>query len=133
LNSLFAFEQDEIESIIQDYTHAWNLHEGRGFGANFTEDADFVNIFGDHFSGKDEIEKRHVAILQTFLKGSILEILDTRLREVQPGLVIALVRWKIQNPVSLKLDNREGIFTQVFIQSSSTWQITASQNTLIPN
>ena len=85
LNSAFAFEtsdQTAIQESIKNYTVAWNDHEGRGFGEGFTADADFVNIFGMHFSGKSEIELRHVKILQSFLKDSKLHILSTKLREV---------------------------------------------------
>jgi uncharacterized protein (TIGR02246 family) len=138
LNSAFALEhadQSAIQNIIQEYTVSWNQKGGKGFA----EDADFVNIFGMHFSGKAEIEKRHIQILQSFLKGSTLEILDSSLREVQPGLVVALVKWKLlgyKNPPSHPDQSttvREGIFTQIFIQSENNWIITASQNTLKPN
>lgn len=131
-------DQQAIQDVIKRYTDAWNLTAGKGFGNDFTEDADFVNIFGMHFSGKAEIEERHVQILQTFLKDTTLQIADTRLREVQPGLVVALVYWTMGGdrapPIHPKLpiEVREGIFTQVFVNLDGKWQITASQNTLIP-
>ena len=92
-----------------------------------------------HFSGKAEIEKRHIQILQTFLKGSTLEILRTQLREVQPGLVVAIVHWRCpgfrtpRSDLNKPGEVREGVFTQVFIHSGDKWEITASQNTLVPN
>src|ERR1700722_11262578 len=88
-NSAFALEDTDrsaIEGVIQDYTDAWNLRGGKGFGDHFTEDADFVNIFGMYFTGRSEIESRHIKILQTFLKDTVLEVLDLHLREVQSGL-----------------------------------------------
>lgn len=142
LNPAFTLEQSdkvEIQQIIQNYVDAWNYREGKGFGDGFTEDADFVNIFGMNFSGKAEIEDRHIKILQTILKGSKFELMNLNLREVQPGLVIALVRWKVEgfrNPcydINKSGETREGIFTQVFINQNNKWQITASQNTLVPN
>ena len=47
-----------------------------GFTDNFTEDSDFVNIFGMYFKGKDEVQKRHEDILDDFLKGSIFSVVD---------------------------------------------------------
>lgn len=141
-SSLSALEQADrqaIQEVIQDYTDSWNQRACKGFGNGFTEDADFVNIFGMHFKGKAEIEKRHIQIMQNFLKDSSLEILNTQLREAQPGVVIALVRWRchgFRNPradLSKPGETREGVFTQVFIHPGSKWEITASQNTLIPN
>ncbi len=137
----FALETDDkkaIQEVIKSYTSAWNDHEGKGFGDSFTDEADFVNIFGMHFSGKAEIERRHIQILQTFSKESKLLILNTQLREVYPGLVIALVRWGVEgfrdpgSDMSLPGKTQEGIFTQVFIKQDGKWKITASQNTLFP-
>lgn len=140
-NQAFALDSSDkeaIENVIKNYAIAWNDHEGKGFGDGFTEDADFVNIFGMHFSGKEEIERRHLHILQTFSKGSKLQISNTRLREVYPGLVIALVRWRVEgfrdpgSDMSQPGNSREGIFTQVFIKQNGKWEITASQNTVAP-
>lgn len=140
-SSLFALGQTDqaaIERVIQDYTESWNLHEGKGFGKDFTEDADFVNIFGMKFTGKAEIENRHVKILQTFYKGSNLQIVKTELREVQPDLIIANVYWRLKgyrNPgpdATSPGEIRDGIFTQVFVRTGKKWAITASQNTMSP-
>ncbi len=132
-NFAFALEktdQEAIEKVIADYTYAWNEQGCKGFAEGFAQDADFVNIFGMKFSGKEEIEARHIHILQTVLKDSKMEILKTNLREAQEGLVIATVYWRVKG---FKVGEaiREGIFTQVFVQQGGKWEITASQNTLI--
>jgi uncharacterized protein (TIGR02246 family) len=130
LPALQEADQQAINDIISGYTTSWNERAGIGFGDAFADDADFVNIFGMHFVGKGEIESRHEQILQTIFKGSKLEIVNTRLREVQPGVIIALVRWKLQWYPNDKEETMEGIFTQVFTEKDSQWVITASQNTL---
>lgn len=130
--SVFALEESdrqEIENVISAYTVAWNQNNCIGFADGFTEDADFVNIFGMYFSGREEIEKRHQDILKNFLKGSTFEVTGIQLREAQPGLVIAIVLWNVKgfgNAETVK----KGIFTQVFIKTNNGWAITASQNTL---
>lgn len=128
-----------IRKIVQNYTDSWNQRDCKGFAEDFSTDADFVNIFGMKFSGKAEIENRHIKILQTFLKGSKLEIVDTHLREIQPGLVIGTIYWKIYgfhtpgSDMNKPGEIRDGIFTQVFVNTNKKWEITASQNTMIPN
>jgi uncharacterized protein (TIGR02246 family) len=141
LNSAFALEPSEvtaIQEIIHAYTDSWNQRDCQGFGDHFTEDADWVNVFGMLFSGRAEIEDRHVKIMQSFQKGSKLEILDTKLREVQPGLVIGLIHWRLHqgfastdSEITKPKETREGHFMQVFINSDKKWEITASSNTLI--
>ncbi len=129
LCALERADEGAIHQVIEKYTRSWNENECRGFADDFSEKADFVNIFGMKFSGKKEIEERHVKILQTIFKGSKLEILDTQLREVQPGLVIANIVWGLDG-FHQPGERREGIFTQVFVKNQDKWEITASQNTL---
>lgn len=61
--SLEENDRAAIHEAIKDYVESWNHRGGKGFGNDFTEDADFVNIVGMHFSGKAEIEFRHIQIL----------------------------------------------------------------------
>lgn len=140
LSSLFALPPEDhqaIHRIIVDYTNSWNRSTGKGFSKDFSVDADFVNIYGMHFKGKQEIEDRHIEILSTLFKESQLEILQTNLREVNPDLVIANVYWKLdgyRDPRSGKdaiTQTKKGIFIQVFVRAEKKWEITASQNTLV--
>ena len=134
LSALPQADEEAIHGVIYGYADAWNTRAGKGFGDGFADDADFVNIFGMYFSGREEIEKRHLSILQTFLKDSILEIQNVHLREVQPGWVVAIVRWKCSgfNHPHTTSEMREGVFTHVFQLKDGRWQIIASQNTMIP-
>lgn len=139
-STLFAIDTNDrqtIGQIIEHITNAWNYHGGNGFADHYTQDADFVNIFGMAFSGKEEIENRHTKILETFLKGSSFEVVDLKLREAKPEVVIALVYWKvsfIQKPGEDPLkETMKGIFTHVFIKNRDKWEITATQNTSISN
>jgi uncharacterized protein (TIGR02246 family) len=139
--SLSALEErdlKEIQDVIKGYTESWNQKAGKGFGDNFTDNADFVNIFGMIFSGKEEVELRHVQILNGFLKGSTMEILNSQVREVQPGVVVAHVRWKVagfrtpQMAADAPSQIREGVFSHLFVKEDKKWKITATQNTLAP-
>ena len=49
LSALEEADRSAIQAVIKDYTHAWNQNGGKGFSDGFTEDANFVNVFGMHF------------------------------------------------------------------------------------
>ncbi|MFI5343448.1 MAG: YybH family protein [Chlamydiales bacterium] len=132
--SLFALDttdRNAIDKVVEHFTHAWNDCEGRGSGDYYAEDADFVNIFGTAFSGKQEIETRHVKIHETFLKGSMFEVMETRVREAKPEVVIAQVYWKVTNIQKPGAETMKGIFTHTFVKNNGAWEITSTQNTLI--
>lgn len=132
--SLFALDnsdRNEIDKIIEHFTHAWNNCEGKGSGDYYAQDADFVNIFGTAFAGKQEIETRHVKIHETFLKGSIFEVNETKVREAKLDVVIAQVYWKVTNIQKPGAETMKGIFTHTFVKIDGLWEIAATQNTLI--
>lgn len=130
-------DRTTIEQVIQDHESSWNLNECRGFGKDYSENATFINIFGMQFAGSEEIEKRHIQILQTFLKNSKFTVLEISLREVHPELVIANVHWQLTNFHMPKTDlskpgeTKEGMFTHVFVKNREAWKIESSQNTLL--
>lgn len=135
VSALEVEDSKAIYHIIEEISSAWNDFEGQGFANDYASDAAFVNIFGVMFNGKKEIEERHVKILQNFLKGSFFEVIDIKLREPKPDVVIAHVQWKVTGiPKSDKSplhDTWNGIFTHLLIKNEGKWEIAASQNTLI--
>lgn len=135
--AICAFDNCDLESIhqvMERWKEEWNLNHGQNYHDIYTEKADFVNIFGVHFSGNEEIENRHVHILKTFLKDSVFEILELRVREVQPEVAIVHAVWHVtMHPQVCKEEGGQdmnGIFTHVLIKDGTNWKITASQNTL---
>ncbi len=134
LTSLFALEDTDrnaIDKIVEHFTLAWNEREGKGSGDYYAQDADFVNIFGTAFAGKQEIETRHVQIHETFLKGSIFEVIETKVREAKPEVVIAQVYWKVTNIQKPGAETMKGVFTHTLVKNNGSWEIASTQNTLI--
>jgi uncharacterized protein (TIGR02246 family) len=136
-HAISLVDKASIEQIIQDQEVSWNLNECRGFGNGYSDAASFVNIFGVEFSGREEIEKRHIQILQTFLKDSKFKTLSISLSEANPEMVIAKVHWQVTGfhmpkaDPSLPGETKEGMFTHVFIKMNGVWKIESSQNTLL--
>ncbi|HEY0383421.1 MAG TPA: SgcJ/EcaC family oxidoreductase, partial [Candidatus Elarobacter sp.] len=59
------------EGIAAALTTAWNAADATAFSAQFTADADFVNIYAMHGVGRDAIAQGHRAIFDTIYKGSV--------------------------------------------------------------
>lgn len=133
-SALSAFgekDYNEIDNIIKHFTYAWNECEGKGSADFYDEDADFVNIFGVAFTGKDEIEARHVKIHESFLKGSIFKVIETKTRRAKSDVAITHVHWQVTEIQIPGKEEMEGIFTHTLIKNKGRWKIVATQNTLI--
>ena len=135
-NSAVALDISDTEAInriIQHFSYVWNNQNGHGIADNYAQDATFVSHIGMFVTGRDEIEIKH-QLLQNLLIGSIFEVSDMHLREIQPGVVIAHVFWNVSNiqgqGKAYFSENMKGIFTHVFLKKDEKWEIITSQNTI---
>ncbi len=129
LSALQPSDQKAIETMIGDFTKAWNLQQGSGSSEHYAEEADFINIFGSIFSGKEEIEKRHQEIHKGFMKDSRFQVEEIKFREIKEDVVMAQVYWIVDGG-QLKEPMR-GIFSHLFCKKQEGWQILSTQNTMV--
>jgi uncharacterized protein (TIGR02246 family) len=48
-----------VSNLVGELEEAWNAADGAGFARSFAEDADFVNIRGEHVRTREVIAKGH--------------------------------------------------------------------------
>src|SRR5581483_10179914 len=69
-----------FETIVAGLERAWNAADGAAFAAYFTDDADFINIYGMHGKGRQAIADAHNLIFRTVYAGSHMRIRITQAR-----------------------------------------------------
>jgi uncharacterized protein (TIGR02246 family) len=125
--------QDGISTVVQALVDSWNLHDMTRYAAQFTEDADFVNVLGMHWQGRKQIEDTHAEVHRTIFRNSSLKALDTSLRALAPGIVLAHINWEMtghETPPGAPFQAvRRGVITAVFLQQQGRWLLRAAHNT----
>ncbi len=127
--------QSKIGAVLAALQASWNRHDMAAFAAQFSEDADFVNVVGMHLRGRAAIEAQHVAIHQTVFRGSQLRTLDQSVRLLTPQVALAHVSWEMTGHDMSHVKNwtlpevRKGVLTAVLVSESDTWRIAALHNT----
>jgi uncharacterized protein (TIGR02246 family) len=134
---LSADAKSQIANVINALTDSWNRHDMTTYAAQFTDDADFVNVIGMHWRGRPEIEARHTDVHRTIFRNSKLQTLDYSLRLLAPGVVLAHIRWEMTGhespPGANFADVRHGVITGVLVGHDGHWRIAAFHNTdIIP-
>jgi uncharacterized protein (TIGR02246 family) len=81
-------DETAIRALLAAQAEAWNRGDAIAWSKHFATDADFVNIFGMVFSGRQEIENRHAAVFTSFFKGSQSTVTVRRLVFPAPRLAI---------------------------------------------
>jgi uncharacterized protein (TIGR02246 family) len=126
------FQGERIASeLVKGLEEAWNAADGAAFARAFAEDADFVNIRGDHMKTREVIAKGHQGIFDSIYKGSNVRYQLTGVRPIAPSVLLAHVKTTLNAPTGPLAGTHHSLFTFVMVQDKDDWRIAAFHNTLI--
>jgi uncharacterized protein (TIGR02246 family) len=120
----------EIDRVAEALTAAWNAADGVAFGEGFTEDADFVNIRGEHFVGRDTIAEQHRRIFDSIYRDSRNVFAISKVREATGEVIVALIEAHLHCPQGPMAGDNNAIATAVLQREPSGWRIASFHNTL---
>ena len=120
-----------VSDLIAGLEDAWNAGDGPAFAQPFAQDADFVNIRGEHFRTREAIAKGHQGIFNTIYKGSIVRYQVAGVREIAKGILLAHVKTLLNAPTGPLAGEHRSLFTVVLAEREDGWRIEAFHNTLI--
>jgi ketosteroid isomerase-like protein len=148
-NCVLAAQNDaeHVRKVVAGFATTWNRHDLDAFGKLFAPDADFVNVAGVLWTGRQSIQVQHAyshgVIPENspgfreenrryygIFKNSTLKFDQIDVRVLRTGVAIAHVNWELlgddrtQNP-------RRGLFIFVLTRQNVEWLIAAAQNTEI--
>ena len=117
------------DKIAAALTTAWNAADGKAFAAEFTADADFVNIFAMHGVGQDAIARAHQTIFDTIYKGSTSLFTVKAVRPIGGDAAVAHIGARLQVPSGPMAGELAALATAVLVREGDDWRIVAFQNT----
>ena len=125
--------EQAIAALVSEIERAWNTHDMSRFAACFAEDADFVNVRGWWWRGREEIERNHALFHETIFSNSSMKLERASTREVGAGVVVAHVTWRmfgheVGGPEQTSKP-RSGIWTWVIRDRNGRSEIVSSHNT----
>jgi uncharacterized protein (TIGR02246 family) len=115
--------------VLQQLEHAWNRADGAAYGAEFTDDAEFVDIRGILHRGRPAIAGGHQAIFNSIYKGSTMSYRLVGARAVSPEVVVCHGVATMKTPNGM-FDGRHALNTLVLARSGEQWRVTAFHNQL---
>jgi uncharacterized protein (TIGR02246 family) len=130
-----ADAETAIRQIVADQVAAWNQGNGASYARAFASDGSFTNIYGQSFTGHEAFEQRHVTILATFFRHSVLEAAIRSLRFPGTSVAVAevdtVVRGVGSMPQGVRVGDDGALHTrllQVFELRDGEWRIVAHHN-----
>jgi uncharacterized protein (TIGR02246 family) len=128
---IMTTDEGAIQNIVKQLEIAWNGYDSVGWAAFFTEDANFIHIYGGQLDGRPAIEAAHRIIFDTVYKGSYLSFTLRSIRFVRPDVAIVFTQMHLKFYEGNETRKMETRPTLVVVKERAKWQIVAFQNTMI--
>jgi uncharacterized protein (TIGR02246 family) len=133
-----ASPESQIQHIITAQEVAWNVGKSASWTSAFTSDADFINILGQVFHGREAITQLISTILAGPFKGSHTTVTIRQFRQATPDVALIEAVHEVTGykflPAGI-VPTEEGVLRTrmkyVFVRRDDSWQIIAAQNTSI--
>jgi uncharacterized protein (TIGR02246 family) len=141
-----ANNQDAARKAVNDFAETWNRHDMAAFGILFMMDADFVNVGGRWWKGRDDIQRNHAFMHATIaqdasgvdvparayglFKTSTYRFDRIDVRFLGNDLAVAHGAWTMTGDARTS-EPRHGMMTFVLKLDGGRWLIAAAQNTEI--
>jgi uncharacterized protein (TIGR02246 family) len=126
---LATSDSEALEAIVQQLEAAWNAMDGAAFAAPFANDADFVNVRGEHFQSRAAIAAGHAGIFRTIYAGSTNQYVVEALRLLRPDVALVHVRAALDVPSGPLAGRHAARFSMVLLKDDGRWEIAAFHNT----
>ncbi|HEX5723902.1 MAG TPA: SgcJ/EcaC family oxidoreductase [Longimicrobiaceae bacterium] len=125
-------DPDQIATdVIRQLEAAWNAADGAAFAAPFTDDADFVNIRGDHHRTREAIAHGHQAIFDSIYRGSTVRYELHQARALTLDVILAHVRGTLTSPGGPLAGTHQAMALLVLVETPVGWRVAAFHNTLV--
>jgi ketosteroid isomerase-like protein len=139
-------DEEAVRKVVNGFAEAWNRHDTNAREALFTPDADFVNVVGAHWKGRESIQLNH-----GFLHGAIpadsagvtlpkgaygiyktsnLTHKQVEVRFLRKDVAVAHVQAELQGDARTK-DTRRTLLVMILTKENGRWLVAVAQNTEI--
>lgn len=139
-------DEEDVRNTVNGFSQSWNRHDMDAFGKLFTTDADFVNVAGDWWKGRRDIQMQHayshgtipadtkgfeaVRVYYGIFKSSTIRFTQIDVRFLRKDVAVAHASWEAFGDTRTP-NPRHGLFTFLLARQDGSWLIAAAQNTEI--
>lgn len=130
-DSLSAADHAALEEVVKRLMDAWNAGDGTRYGESFTEDADFVTVFGMQHKGRPAIAESHNKIFRTVYAGSVNAISLKDARLLTNDVALGHMDAHLKVPQGPTAGEHHALSSAIFMRSSEGWKIAVFHNTFV--
>jgi uncharacterized protein (TIGR02246 family) len=133
-NGLSQEDDQAVRKVVAGFEEAWNTHDMKALAKLFREDAEWVNVVGMHWHGRDEIMVAHTAFHQTSFKNHSYRTDAVETRSVAPGVAVAVATetfGSFTTPGGQVRPKSRDRLSYVLVKGPEGWRIAHGHNVVI--
>lgn len=120
-------DEETVRRVIEDIHETWNRYDQESRAALFAEDADFTNVRGTQFHGREKILQFHLTpMMRSMFAGSHSTASDIQIRFIKSDVASASCCWEMTNskyPDGSNWDFRKGLMSILLTKENNKWLI----------
>ena len=124
--------EEQITRATETLEEGWNRHDMTSAFSCFAPDADFVNVVGQWWRGRQEIVEQLDVFHKNRFRDSVLAITSVSIRFLTFDVAVVHLTWTLANDRGADgkgLPLRRGIITLTTSRPKGRWIVDAAQNT----
>ena len=128
-----AKDDQAIRAVVGRWQTSWNAGDMQAAAELFCDDADFVNVAGTHWHGRDRIRSEHARLHQQHLKGSVFAPLEVGVQGLGADTALVHIQRLLSgdhDPDGTPRNPRRGVLSWLLMrEADGHWKIRSAQNT----
>jgi len=123
-------DEAALKEMAGKWAEAWNKGDVAAIGAMYTEDADYIDIYGKAYKGRPAIEAAIKEINSSVFEGSKMNIESVATHPVKPDVVVGDSVWEVTGVPESEgpAPPSKGEATVVFVKTDGGWKIAAHRS-----
>ena len=122
-------EEVAVRKVISDFADAWNRHDAKAMAELHTEDVNFVNIFGQWWKGRSEVEENLGRVHATAFAKSRMLVSTEMVKFLAPNVALVHGTMELLDAPPETLGRCHS--SRVLVKENGRWLISSFQNTSI--
>jgi len=121
----------QVDQLVESMVSSWNAADSDGFAEHFHPDADFVDVLGRVWRGRDKIAHVHRLNFASIHAGSRLHMIQLASERLAEGVAVAQLSAALWVPAGPLAGDTGATQTWVLSGTGGDWLIKAFQNTWV--
>ncbi len=122
---------DAVHPTFQGLCEAWKSGDGNAFAAQFTDDADFINLLGMYVQGRAPIAQLHDKIFKGPYANSTVRFDPQQARMLSAEMILVIAASQVDIPAGPVKGIVRTVATVLLQRVSSAWKIALFHNTRV--